>query len=197
MPCLACGRPGGPICGGCDRRLRRPSERVLPDGVVGSACWVHTGPARALVHRLKYHGLLAVAEVAAEQVPPPAGATCLVPVPRVVVRTVAFGVDPAAVFAGALGDAWGLPVLDVLRAPFWSPRRAGRRHRAAPPRLVNPAGRLPGSVVVDDVITTGATVAVAARLVGARSARAITMTAGDKSPRTAGPTHTMRGRDSK
>lgn len=177
MPCISCARPFGPICERCRRRLRSAPDRVLGDVVV-TAAWKHSGPARSLVHRLKYDGVIAAATVAAAEVQLPAGAAVLVPVPRVMVRVVAHGLDSADAFASVLGRSVGLPVIRCLSAPVWSPRRAGRSVRPAPPRFRLPGDRPSGAVVVDDVVTSGATIEAAAALVGARWAVAITLAPG-------------------
>ena len=194
MPCISCARPLGPICERCRRRLRSAPDRVLGDVVVAAA-WKHSGPARSLVHRLKYDGVVAAAAAAAAEVQLPAGAAVLVPVPRVMFRVVAHGLDSADAFASALGRAAGLPVVRCLSAPLWSPRRAGRRRRAAPPRFRLLGDRPRGAVVVDDVVTSGATIEAAAALVGARWAVAMTLAPGTKSRGTRDRTHTMGSRD--
>jgi predicted amidophosphoribosyltransferase len=159
--------------------------------VVARAIWSHGGTGRRLVQRLKYDGVTAVVDVAVSTVePPPPDGRALVPIPRVLARRVAHGVDPARLFADRLGRAWGLPVVMALGAPPWAPRRAGRRRRPGPPAL-RAAGSVPGAIVVDDVITSGSTVRLAAQLVGARHAVALTMAA--KSPGTPGGVHTMGG----
>lgn len=174
--------------------MRSAPDRVV-GGVVATAAWTHSGPARSLVHRLKYDGVTAAAALAAAEVRVPREAKVLVPIPRVAVRVVAHGVDPAAEFADALGTRIGLPVVPCLSAPAWSPRRAGRRFRAGPPRFRLLGPRLPGAIVVDDVITSGATVGAAAALLGARWAVAMTMAGGAKSLGRGVPTHTMGSRD--
>lgn len=169
-------------------------DRVLGD-VVATATWAHSGPARSLVHRLKYDGVTAPADLAAAEGRVPDDVIALVPVPRVSARTVSYGVDPANAFARALGARLGLPVVRCLSAPAWSRRRAGRRRRPAPPRFRMAGDPIPRAVVVDDVITSGATVEAAAALVGAHRAVAITMAPGVKSRGGTGLPHTMRGRD--
>lgn len=194
MPCISCARPLGPICGRCRRRLRSAPDRVVGDVVV-TAAWKHSGPARSLVHRLKYDGVIASAALAAAEIRLPPGAAVLVPVPRVMARVVAHGLDPADAFASVLGQSTGLPVVRCLSAPVWSPRRAGRRRRAAPPRFRLLGDRPGGAVVVDDVVTSGETIEAAAALVGARWAAAMTLAPGTKSRGTRVRTHTMGSRD--
>lgn len=116
------------------------------------------------------------------------------PVPRVLVRRVATGIDPSTVFARALGARWGLPVVMALHVPVWSPARAGRRRRPAPPRL-RARRRVPDAAIVDDVVTTGATVRLAAEEVGAHRVVALSMVPFTKSPILPIPVRTMDARD--
>lgn len=188
MPCLACRRPGYPLCADCRRRLHPASRRALGEGVYAMGVWSHAGTGRLLVQRLKYEGLAAIVTLAVRQLPDrPSGVGAVVPIPRVLVRRLDHGVDPAAVFARAVAEAWQVPYVEALAAPVWAPRRAGRRLRAAPPRFrcIRPVPA--GAVVVDDVITSGRTVREAAHLAGADRALAMTVVRSPNPPG-AGPT---------
>lgn len=89
-------------------------------------------------------------------------ATCLVPVPRTLVRRVRFGMDPAAELAGVVAARTGLPVVRALDAPLWSARHAGapraRRTSVGFRRVMPVEGHV---VIIDDVVTTGVTAASA------------------------------------
>jgi predicted amidophosphoribosyltransferase len=118
------------------------------------------------VHHLKYRGLAAAGRVLAAQMVPllPEGAAALVPVPRVLTRLVGYGVDPARELARELGRAAGLPVVPILVRPLWWPRRAGPAgaFRGAPAfRARRPVPV--EAVLIDDVMTTGATLTAARR----------------------------------
>lgn len=130
-----------------------------------------------MVHLLKYQGMEAAGSVLAAMMAPLVApdAKALVPVPRADFRRLRYGVDPARVLAAALAELTGVPVASGLAAAFWWPSHAGssRARRRAPRfRTVRPVPV--GSVLVDDVLTTGATLVAAARLAGCR--RAITAT---------------------
>jgi predicted amidophosphoribosyltransferase len=134
------------------------------------AAFRHQGAARRLVHRLKYQGLVAAADVLATamtRVLPP-GATALVPAPRALIRRLHAGVDPARILAHRVSVRTGLPVVDALGAGWWWPRHAGAdRGARSAPRFVARHPIPSGAVVVDDVVTSGATVAAARVALGA------------------------------
>jgi predicted amidophosphoribosyltransferase len=137
--------------------------QTLASGVVLAAAHRHAGPARRLVHRLKYQGLTSAAEVLAGAMVPilPARTTALVPIPRARLRRLQYGVDPALELAKALGIMAGVPVVTALRSAPWWPRHAGHNRRAGGARF-RQVGAVPdGAVVVDDVVTTGRTMEAA------------------------------------
>ena len=103
-----------------------------------------------------------VARVVASRVPP----VPLVPLPRVLSRRAKYGVDPAYEIAVRVGSIVGQPVLDLLSAPLHASRRAGGDHSRQVAGLAV-KHEIPRQVVlVDDVVTTGATLVAAAALVG-------------------------------
>jgi predicted amidophosphoribosyltransferase len=154
-----------------------------------SAVWLDTG-ARDAAHALKYRGLPRIAaDLAAaivRHVPAPRAGAVLVPVPLGALRGRRRGYNQSERLARALGLAWQLPVRGHLLAR----RRETATQTALTPeaRLANVAGafqlriddcglrigepvyqsaiRNPQSaiVLVDDVLTTGATIAECARV---------------------------------
>jgi predicted amidophosphoribosyltransferase len=177
MICLACrGLSGGRLCGPCRASLRPASDRWVEPGVLVRSAFLHEGPARHLVHRLKYDGVEAAAHVLAVAAAPlVTGASVLVPVPRTVVRRHRFGIDPGAELAAALAALTGIPVVAALRPDVVARARAGRAldDRSEPGFRVR-ASIPSDAVLVDDVITTGGTLRHVARLTGV--ARAVTAT---------------------
>jgi hypothetical protein len=121
------------MCPRCRWELRPAPERFVAGvGLVRSA-HVHAGPARSLVHGLKYRGIAAAAAILAEAMSPfVADGTVLVPVPRVTWRLIRYGVDPARELALELSRRTGSQMANPLRAPLWGRPRAGGEHGFAP-----------------------------------------------------------------
>jgi predicted amidophosphoribosyltransferase len=146
--------------------MRPAADRLLPGGLRLHAAFEHDGPAKTLVHHLKYRGVTTYADVVADILAERIPRIPLVPVPRALSRRLKYGIDPARVITAALGERLQLPVFDVLVAPLHAPRRAGRDHsrsvRGFPMR--SPL-RFP-VVIVDDVVTTGSTVSAAIDAIG-------------------------------
>lgn len=166
MFCLACTMPSdGPLCERCRLQLRPAPEITVGSGLVGVAGFVHEGPARLLVHALKYRGVTAAAgpliEAMADRLP--SSATALIPVPRARLRALRYGVDPAAILASGVAIRTGLPVIPALGSRWWWRRHAGRSRTERVAVSFEASGRtVPrGAVLVDDVLTTGATMLAA------------------------------------
>jgi ComF family protein len=189
--CAACGLPGGAACTSCLASLAPLPEPWCPGcgapvpvpvarcpacrGPIEGArqAVAYTGPATALVAALKdqrRRGLAAVlAEVVVERVPrPPEGAT-LVPVPLGRRRLRERGFNQSALLARELGRRWALPVAEPLMrvreaADQRGARASARARQVAGAFVVRPGGATPRRPwLVDDVHTTGATLAACAR----------------------------------
>lgn len=168
MLCLSCREPGRRLCGRCESDVRRPGPATTPGGLVVRSWAVHEGTARRLVHRLKYEGVTAVVALVAPALAAmlPDSAEAVVPIPRVVLRRLRYGIDPAVALATQVAASAGLPMVKALEAPIWSPRRAGRARTDRGETPFDLRRLAPRPVIVDDVLTTGRTVDGASRLIG-------------------------------
>jgi predicted amidophosphoribosyltransferase len=187
--CAACRRPvapsAEPLCRACRAQLPwllgPRCERCALPGACGRRCamargpversWApmaHEGPAREIVHALKFRGALGLADLMAAQIVAgaPAGLLAsgvqLVPVPTPPARRRARGFDHAGRIAAAISARTGLPVVACLRRTGRAPRQAraaGRAMRLQTGRIhLESTGKVPEhAVLVDDVHTTGAT----------------------------------------
>lgn len=179
-----------PVCGRCGQPSLRGLECRLcagwPEGLVRarSAVWLDDS-ARAAVHQLKYEGWSRTAEAMAEAMrllEPLTRQVLLIPVPLGGRRQRERGYNQSERIASALAARTGLPV----RTGLLHRARETRTQTALTPeaRHANVAGAFRAEtveglelVLVDDVFTTGATLAAAAAALmqaGARRVEAVT-----------------------
>jgi ComF family protein len=191
--CWACGADATraePLCGRCRAELTwLGGEPLTIAGVEAWAPLAYEGPARALVRGLKFRGATGLAlPLAAQMVAnAPAGLLAggaeLVPVPLHPARARRRGFNQAERLAAAVARRTGMPVGDCLRRRGPAGARQVGRGRAE--RLAGIGGAVelrpdmrapPVAVLVDDVITTGATLAACAAALrggGASQVRAL------------------------
>ncbi len=166
------------LCAPCAHSLRPSGPPWIAGDLTVRSAFQHEGPLRRALHALKYQGVDTVAAPLALWLGAllPADATALVPIPRALARRLRYGADPGRSLAAAVGRRTGLPVVDVLSVPWTSPSQV-RRRRAGP--AIKCRWRVPaGSVLIDDVMTTGATLLAAHRATSGRAEQAVTVTRG-------------------
>src|SRR4051812_29346551 len=186
--CAGCGASAGamePLCAACRRDLRwLGPEPILVAAAAALLAWAplaYEGPAQGVVRALKFNGAHRAAEAMAAQIvanAPPGWLdrhepATLVPTPLHPKRARTRGYNQAHLLAAAIAERTGLPVSDCLvragpaRTQVGRDRAqrlggiAGSVHLARPP----PAR----AILVDDVITTGATLAACADALAASS----------------------------
>jgi predicted amidophosphoribosyltransferase len=184
--CPGCGRAAEPVCDACARTLRAPPALPPPAGVDRwLALFAYEGVARELVARVKYRRTRATVPWLATRMARlvvAAGADIDVGVatwaPTTTPRRHARGFDHAEVLARALARDLGLRARPTLRRRPGPPQtgQPAAARRAGPQFDIR--GALPARVLlVDDVATTGATIAAAAaalRLAGVTWVVAVT-----------------------
>lgn len=179
--CERCGQPE-PHFGPCRLCAEWPAALT----VVRSAVWLSDG-AREAVHALKYGGLPRIADDLAAALAgvslPVDERSVLVPIPLAPKRLRQRGYNQSEALAHALSRRWSLPVVDVL---VRSRETATQTALTPETRLANVAGAFAMSndqcsmitdhstwIIVDDVFTTGATLAEAARALEQAGARRV------------------------
>ena len=196
--CAGCGRFGDLICPACEDSFRpasTPDDRfAAPDAglvigdalVLAVAAFAHTGQLRRALQRLKYGGSGRIADPLARAAAPAlqrltdlSGRIPLVPVPVHAARLRQRGYNQAALLARSLASASGLPVLDLLERRRATARqhglgKAARLHNLQGAFQVRQGARPPPAVIlVDDILTTSATLEACAQVLAAAGATSV------------------------
>jgi ComF family protein len=191
--CPGCGTPGRAVCHACERTLVRGPRPHIPPGLDAVfAAFAYEGVARELIARVKYRNERAVvpwlvSAMVAELAAPPLFDT-VIWVPTTGERRRRRGFDHAQLLAAGVADRIGLRAQGPLR-------RVGGVAQTGATRAVRIEGpsfscttRQDGLrvLVVDDVLTTGATLRSAAGALKANGARSVVgLVAGWRRPESA------------
>ncbi|HEV7949373.1 MAG TPA: phosphoribosyltransferase family protein [Glaciihabitans sp.] len=180
ISCAGCGAPDRSICSGCLRQLvARPTQHTLPSGLLVTTALDYTGPARQAILALKENNRTdAVSALAAPL------RTLLMPLVLPDIELVAVptsrsawrrrGYDPVALLCRRAG----FPTHRVLthRRRTRSQKSLGEEERALNLHC-SMAARSPLTgrrfLLVDDVLTTGATLLEAARAINAANGEVV------------------------
>ena len=186
--CPLCGRAGTAPCAGCAADLVRAPALPPPPGVdLCVALLAYEDAGRELIARLKYRNARSalrwlVVSMAALVRSLPVDAVTWVPTTRVRRRTRGF--DQAHLLARGVARELHVPCRGLLERAHGPPQtgRSGSDRRIGPV-LAARVARTPRHVLlVDDVITTGTTVSVAARALRAAGADRVSVLAGARTP---------------
>jgi ComF family protein len=201
--CAGCGASTWPFCDRCRRGLvalsppwctrcgapsvegdRSRCDECPPEAVtLARAPFAFEGPARAAVHQLKYRGVRGVGRAlgSAMAACSPVGADLVTWVPLTRRRKADRGFDQAKVLAKVVARESGLPARALLRRVVATGPQAKRdavARRAAMRGSFALRDRVavpPHVLLVDDVLTTGATAAACAEALRAAGAQTVSL----------------------
>lgn len=184
--CPRCHHPRLPEAGPCSLCAAWPDLLVRARSVTR-----FLPPAPELIHGMKYQGWTSLAAFMGERmarlvrlegcVPSPG---VVVPIPTTPRRLRERGFNPARLLAEAVSRSLGIPLADGLSRPRESPRQVGLppseraanvRDQFVPNRALSGVLNHQHVLLVDDVLTTGATGAEAARAAGECGARTVSL----------------------
>lgn len=188
--CIGCGMEGSlpmtrealGFCGGCAPLLEPLDEPVVPG--VARAAFVYGGPLADAIHRMKYRGESEVADVLGARMLNAAQVYAgrvdgVVPIPLHPKRLRSRGYNQSALLGRVIARGLGVPMrVDLLSR---SRDTAAQVDLARVDRLANMRGAFVaakqvegrGLLLLDDVTTTGATLAAASHALMARGAEEV------------------------
>ncbi len=187
--CPGCGAAAEPICEVCVLTLQPAPALTCPPGLDELAvAFAYEGVARELVAKVKYRNARAsvrwLADAMVERLPTRANIDVVTWAPTTPQHRRARGFDHAELLARAVGRATKLPVRALLtRLPGPAQTGARRAQRTVGPKFrARPDARTRSILLVDDVITTGATVTAASAALRRGGAIAVSGLAAARTP---------------
>lgn len=200
LECGGCGHPGTRWCAGCRTRIADDPVQLTPRVRLGVPAWAlgrYRAPYATAVVAMKEHrrrdlavplGIAlahALRTLARWSELPYASALCLIPAPTRALAARRRGGDPVTAFARVAARRLGpsVSVAPLLRSVGTTLDSAGldARHRSSnmtgairgrhPPTWWPTDGPAPPAILVDDVLTTGATAAESVRVLASMSVR--------------------------
>ena len=189
--CAGCGRSGELVCGPCAATLL-PAPIAPPPAPVEwwMSCFAYVGVARELVARAKYRNerrflVLVARELTRAIATAPSSIDLVSWAPASAARIRAQGVDHGELLARTIARLTGARVARCLYRAAGSAQTGldARARRLGPP--LRAIGRVGGAtiLVVNDVATTGGTLAAAARALRAAGAREVLAATIARTPR--------------
>jgi predicted amidophosphoribosyltransferase len=193
--CPGCGARGPAVCNSCLGRLKRAPTAPPPAPIAWwTACFAYEGVAREIIARSKYRHERAALRMLARELPTavarvPAAIDLVTFAPASRARYARTGVDHGAVIARVTAEALGVQFRPLLGRRAGDGEQTGRdaASRRRGPR-VRATVHVPCAsiLLVDDVATTGGTLAAAARALLASGARTVFAATIARTPRPGG-----------
>ena len=174
----------GPRCPRCGRPLGDAKvSRDWPEGLISAARFPfpYRRPVKGMVRRMKYQGVTRMADWMAGEMAQitsrelPGEYDVIVPVPMHMKRLRLRGVNHAEALARALSGRAGVPCVTALKRSVDTPQQArlsglARRRNLEGAFTASPCVRGKRVLLVDDVVTTGATALACAKALRAAGA---------------------------
>jgi len=187
--CPGCGAPGEPVCAACAETLAPAPSLATPPGLDRLAvAFAYEGVAREVVARVKYRNARAavswLATAMLERLPHDTQVDVVTWAPTTPQHRRARGFDHAELLARAVGRRAKLPVRGLLtRLPGPPQTGADRDQRKDGPRFrARPDVAGVEVLLVDDVVTTGATLTAGAAALRRGGAAGVVALAAARTP---------------